>query len=340
MNKFYHYFIKRDDYTLYYWGWDRHKRNDYGSDPNVHYFFKGIHLNLPFSYGLYIIVLFFKLLFKNVKKFDNVVCVNFESALPVYWASKIKGFSYIYEIYDEFSKSYNFPCWIKTRLRNKDIRIINKADYVIHVDANRLIGPEKDKAIVIENTPNDHWNGAKRDYEQLEHRFAIIGFFSDARGMEQIYKFARENTSISFLLAGRFTNSSMKVLFEGLENVECHDFMPQEQLFSMMESCCGIFSLYNPNLEINRYAASNKVYDAMMMGIPVITNKEVLNSAYIESVGCGLVVEYEYGESWKPLSESSFVELAKQFGSKGRALYLNEFRFDSLVSKRLLPILK
>lgn len=339
MNKFYQFFKNRSDYRLYYWGWDRKKEGVESDSPFVEYFFKGVYLSLIASYLIYIFVLFFKLLFSNLNKYNKIICVNFESALPMYWVSRLKRIQYIYEIYDEFSKSYNFPGWIKRFLKNIDLRIVKRAEYVIHVDANRVLGPEKDKSIIIENTPNDHWNGLARPYDGLKHKFAIVGFFSDARGMEQIYSFAKDNVHIHFLLAGRFTSEAMKKTFLELKNVECHDFMPQEKLFTLMEDCCGIFSLYNPKIEINRYAASNKVYDAMMMGIPVITNREVINSSYIEKNRCGIVVDYEYGESWSQLSDETFVEIAKKIGSQGRSLYLDEFQFEALVKSRLLPIL-
>jgi hypothetical protein len=267
-----------------------------------------------------------------------IIAIDFDSALPVYCASKFKKLEYIYEVYDDFALRYNFPSSVKKFVHKKDTKIMKNSKCVIHVDANRV--SYKDcKWIIIENTPNDYWRGEVRPYDNLKHKFAIIGYFSDARGMEQIYKFAKENLDIQFLLVGRFTSDKMKEDFLVLPNVESHDLMPQMQLFDLMKNCCGIFSLYNPGLEINRYAASNKVYDAMMMGIPVITNKEVINSAFIKEMGFGLVVDYEYGDSWKQLTDDSFPESAKKFGVKGRELYLKEYRFDTLVENRFLPVL-
>lgn len=68
-----------------------------------------------------------------------------------------------------------------------------------------------------------------------------------------------------------------------------YDRMPQAELFDKLIDCCGIFSLYDPKLEINRLAASNKVYDAMMLGIPVITNPEVTNSVLLKNMGLALL---------------------------------------------------
>ena len=339
INKFYNFFKSKDEYIVNFWGWDRYNKNVGNNDANVQYIFNGIFINLLVSYCIFMILLFFRMLFVKRGTYKNIICINFETALPIYLVSKIRGDKFIYEIYDEFSKSYSFPNWLKCWLEKIDLKIIDRADYVIHVDENRIIGPEKNKSIIIENTPFDYWNGQEREYINIKHKFAIVGFFSDARGMEQIYEFAKSNFSIQFLLAGRFTNELMKNSFLQLPNIEFHDFMPQKQLFKLMEDCCAIFSLYNPSLEINKYAASNKVYDAMMMGFPVITKEYVINSQYIMTMGCGMVVNYKYDSSWSQFEKETFVQQAVVMGRKGRKLYLDKYRFEYLVSTKLLPIL-
>lgn len=332
-------FFKTKNIQVCFWGWNRYNEKMNSSDTNAKYIFNGKIINLPISYCVFMVILFFKLLFFKKKKYKNIICINFETALPVYIVSKIRHYKFIYEIYDEFSKSYPFPAWLKHWIEKIDLKIIKRADYVIHVDKNRIIGPEKSKSIIIENTPFDYWKGRKRDYTNIKHKFAIVGFFSDVRGMEQIYKFAKSNSSIQFFLAGRFTSESMKNKFVQLSNVEFHDFMPQEQLFSIMKDCCSIFSLYNPSLEINRLAASNKVYDAMMLGIPVLTNPEVVNSSFIEKNDIGYIINYKYDSSWDVLSQADYIKTCILKGRKGRELYLSTYKFEKLVEERLLPLL-
>lgn len=113
--------------------------------------------------------------------------------------------------------------------------------------------------------------------------------------------------------------------------------MPQEKLFELMLSCCAIFSLYNPAIEINKLAASNKVYDAMMLGIPVITNKEVINSKFILENKIGFVINYECDATWDILINDNFLDMCKTLGKNGRKLYLKDYLFGNLVKNRLLP---
>lgn len=339
LSKFYRYFKTNPNYSFSFWGWDRFKEKRYIEDSNIDYIYSGFWGPLLSSYILFMIRLFVRLLFLPTKHFDRIVCVNFESAFPAYLVSRFRKIEYIYEIYDEFSKSLNLPIVIKRIVEKIDKAIIRKANIVIHVDENRFIGPEKGKYIIIENTPYDYFCGEERDYGEIEYKFAVIGYFSDVRGMEQIYKFAVDNPQIDFFLAGDFVNEDMKNNFIKLKNVDHHDYMPQDKLFEYLRHCCGIFSLYNPALEINRLAASNKVYDAMMMGIPVITNPEVINSKKIKEYNVGIIVDYVFNSSWDILNSPNWLNDCKRIGKNGRKIYLEQYEFKKLVEERLLPIL-
>lgn len=342
LSKFLRFFHKRG-ISVSFWGWDRGGNNTSSNDVDeLHYLLKGGGFGgnkVASLYPLWMIRVFCHALFSKSIKDYNIIAVNFDAALPIYLASRIRGFSYIYEIRDEFSLSYNFGSLIKSIVRKLDHTLMKKSRFVIHVDANRVTYNDCEY-IIIENSPEDYFQGGTRSYDNMRLQYAVIGNISQTRGIDQIYKFAVEHENISILLVGKFYNDGLKSLLLKLKNLEYHDFMPQRDLFNIMENCCGIFSLYDPCLEINRLAASNKVYDAMMMGIPVITNKEVQNSEFINKMGCGCIVNYKYDESWNCLAEPSFLDVAKAMGNKGRTIYLNEYQFDTLVENRLLPRLQ
>ena len=336
-------FFRTREIPVCFWGWDRSNTNQTSNDlDELKYLLKGGGFGgkkLALLYPLWMLKVFWHALFSKSIKDYQVIAVNFDSALPIYLASRIRGFSYIYEIRDEFALSYNFPPLIKKIIRSIDHTLMKKSRFVIHVDANRVTY-DKCRYIIIENSPEDYFKGAVRTYNNLKLQFAVTGNMTETRGIDQIYKFAKDHNNILILLCGKIHNEDLKRKLLSLQNVEYHDFMPQQVLFSMMGSCCGIFSLFDPCLEINRLAASNKVYDAMMLGIPVITNKEVLNSGFIVKNGFGLIVDYNYGQSWDCLANPLFLENAKLMGLKGREIYLRDYQFDSLVETRLLPLLQ
>lgn len=340
LQKFLNYFIKKGE-NLSFWGWSRMKRKMEMAGVNTTCLLSGGGYGkrgkLFFYYFLWFFVVFFKCLRTNLKD-KIIIAIDFDSALPVYWASKLKKIDYIYEVYDDFSLRYRFPSFVKSFVHNKDVKIMRSAKCVIHVDSNRVLFKDC-KWIVIENTPKDFFDGAFRNYDEIEYLFAVTGHFSNQRGLRSIYEFAKNIPQAKFLIVGNFQQKEDENDLCALPNVRHYGFMLQNELFAKMRSCCAIFSLYDPSVEINRLAASNKVYDAMMFGIPVITNKEVINSGFIKDNNIGFVVDYNYNETWDCLTNDHFMENVKEMGMNGRNMYLKQYQFEELVNQRLIPVL-
>ena len=290
-------------------------------------------------YPLWMIKLFFYIVFHRNLGAYKLIAVNFDCAFPIYLASLIRRVNYIYEIHDDFALSYNFPTWLKSILIKIDKRIKAKAKNIIHVDINRKLDSDEN-VIIIENSPYDFYKGQSfKKVEPVSLSYAIIGNISKARGALQILDFATENPEISFLVAGKFYDYELKDAFLSRKNIIYYDYMPQEELFVLLSNCSGIFSIYDPSLEINRLAASNKVYDAMMLGIPVITNKEVINSSFIRNHDIGFVINYEVDFTWDILKSKDFLSIASNKGANGRKLFCEKYDFERLIESNLLPIL-
>lgn len=333
--------LTRMGHAVSYWGWDRTAQNPIDErlkECRFVFFGGGFGKRTLLFYPLWILKLFFCLLFDGRLKEREIIAVNFDAALPTCLACFIRRKRFTYEILDEFALSYKFPKILKSIIRVIDHWIIRRAKLLIHVDRNRITY-DKSACIVIENAPEDYWRGKERDYDSIGRTFAVTGSLSMGRGIGSICKFAEACPDISLLVVGRFVDEDAKRCVSALKNVICHEYIKQQELFGMMEKCCGVFSLYDPSIEINRLAASNKVYDAMMMGIPVITNKEVLNAEYIAKNGVGIVVDYNYDDTWKVLSDKDYLSRAKDIGRVGRKLYLEKFQFQAMLEQRLMPAL-
>ena len=340
LQKFLRYFTKRKaDVT--FWGWSRLREKKEMDGVKSEYLLSGggygKRSKLFFYYFMWTFVVFWKCIKTDLH--DKIlIAIDFDSALPVYWASKIKKIHYIYEVYDDFALRYKFPTVIKKAIHKLDTKVMRGSQSVIHVDANRVTYKDC-KWIVIENSPIDIFSGKERNYDEIDYKFAVIGHLSKERGLSPILKFAKCNSQVKFLVVGRFIDEEDRKAFRSLANVEYYDYMLQNDLFQKMGKCCSIFSLYDPSLEINRLAASNKVYDAMMFGIPVITNKEVINSGFIKEQRIGFVIDYDYNETWDCLLSDFFMDDVRDLGSNGRKLFLNKYQFEELVNQRLMPIL-
>ena len=335
-------YLHNNGFKLFFVGWCRENK-DFVSDPlyeEVYTLQKGGGEGtkwLPLYYILYIIKVFFYLLFKKNLGDYIVYGINYEVSLAIYLASRIRRIKYIYDIYDELAISHNFPPTITSLIRSLDKKIRAASNFYIHVDENRLSDIDSDNYVIIYNSPIDARK--KADDIKYENSLAVTGWLNKTRGLQSIYMFAKDNPQIRFIVAGKFIQKEYEQKFLSLGNVEYHDFMPQKDLFEIISTCRGIFSLYDPSIPINKLAASNKLYDAMMLSIPVVVNNDLLATRFVEENKIGYVVNYDYDESWNALSEFN-CETTTDYGRKGRKIYVEKFEFNSMLDRVLLPKLK
>lgn len=286
---------------------------------------------LYFFYPVWVLLVFLRVLLKNNKDKDLIYfVVDFESSLPVYLASFFRNdVVYVYDIHDDFSLRYKFPNFFNKFIEWLDVRIKAFAKVVIHVDENRVRDNDKNY-IIIYNTPKDFFDP---NANKSPNTFAVTGLLSKERGLDSIKKFAIDNAHYNFVVAG-LINDECASDFILLPNVHYLGVLKQEVLFSKINHCSFIFSLYNPDSKINQLAASNKLYDAMMLGIPVITNKKILASDFVTANDIGVVVNFSFDDSWDVFSSISN-ERMRVMSKNGRQKYLECYSFESNVVKKI-----
>ena len=334
-------YLKSKGCCLSYIGWARyHKKlpNNYLYD-NIKTILHGggdATWVIPLMYVIWILKLFIIILFcKNINK-RIIIAVNFESAFAIWLVSKFRKVYYVYDIWDELAISHNFPKIIKSILRFLDKMIRKSAYLYIHVDKTRYsdIDRGNENSIIIYNSPEDYYK--KEENIDYKNKFAVTGWLNKTRGIQSIYNFALDNPEICFVIAGHFNQKEFEDKFLKLPNVDYHDFMSQEELFALIKDCRGIFSLYDPSIEINRLAASNKLYDAMMLSIPAIVNRGILAENFVKHENIGYVINYSYDDSWKVLCDFN-PQVINNFGKNGRAIYKNRLEFNMMLDSILYP---
>jgi glycosyltransferase involved in cell wall biosynthesis len=284
------------------------------------------------GYLLWYFSIYRKLLFSKKRNF--YYCADFEAAFPCFLLKKIKKLRYVYDIYDEFALRYNFNKVLRKTIFAVDRKIRKASIITIHVDPSRVSALDKNY-IIIPNVPFDFYNG-KFETPDYKKKIAITGWLAKSRGVESIYKFARDNSSIEFLIIGEI-DPALREMFSSMPNVIVLTQMRQDDLFKVIFDVSAIIALYNPEIEINRKAAPNKLYDAMMLGIPIVTNKGIEVADFIQSNNLGLVVNYGYDGTWKKILDLiSDKEAVRDMGEKSRSAFEAGFNFSKCVETGLI----
>jgi glycosyltransferase involved in cell wall biosynthesis len=92
-------------------------------------------------------------------------------------------------------------------------------------------------------------------------------------------------------------------------------------------------ALYDLNLQTqNKYVMGNKLFEAMMFGVPVITNvaRQIVNET-----DCGIIVDYDNPEQIKEaiITLRDKPELCKRLGTNGRKAFLEKYNWNLMEHK-------
>ena len=143
-------------------------------------------------------------------------------------------------------------------------------------------------------------------------------------GLESPLSVCSRYPQVAFVAAGNVTDH-IGQKFVDLENVDYYGYIPQEKLLILSASAAGVFRYtHDPSVEINRLAASNKLYDAMMMGLTVITNKGIAASDFVDENRIGVVLPFDFCDQWSCLASTDLSDF-KEYGANARRLYEQKF---------------
>ncbi|MGH1384894.1 hypothetical protein [Kordia sp.] len=246
-------------------------------------------------YFLWLIKTFFYCL-KFGKK-DIVWALGFESAFPAMMASKIKGFKVVFDDADRFSMIFNFPSIIDKIIRFLEKRTSRGVDFHVVPGAERYDFESK-KFYVLKNTPSESQiEKAKEISKNLEKPANFVininGWLGAGRGMNEALQLVNklDNDDIKILLIGKLDG-------EAAETLAKHKNVLYKGKLSNAETLANYFlsdlvlTYYDPKLEINQYAESNKWGDAIKTGIGIIVNEEVKSAKFIKENKLGVIVPY------------------------------------------------
>jgi len=83
-----------------------------------------------------------------------------------------------------------------------------------------------------------------------------------------------------------------------------------------------MFAVYDPAVPNHRYSAPNKVYEAMMLGKPLIVAKNTGFDVLIEKEGIGLSIEYSQQAFQQALDNClANPDVLKEMGKRAKKIY-------------------
>ena len=267
---------------------------------------------------------------------DVVHAVDFDTVIPAYAAARIAGARLVYDIFDFYAEMITAPLPPRLRrlLANWERTMIPRADAVIVPDLRRReqFGTARPKVLVeILNVPEDR---AVPPVREDPSQFVVFygGMIARDRGLKDLV-IACEDVGAKLLVAGHGPDEAD--LLNVIESSHAASYLgtiPYEEVLEQTAACHVVAALYDPAIPNNRFAAPNKLFEAMMFAKPVLVSEGTLAADIVREIGCGLVVRYGDPEGLKKALESLMLSPseAATMGAGGRAAFERRYNWKEM----------
>jgi len=317
-----------------------------------------IRISAPMGGGIKNIFSFLKWQIELYKKIvqlspDIIHACDLDTGLAASLAVKKVKARFVYDIFDFYAdRKAKLPEFLRKQIRKWELKVIERADGVIICDEYRKKQIEGAKYALLEviyNTPED-MVGLKDSVEVEKLRkklgdykliISYTGGLYPIRDVVGFAEFVAKKNDYAFLIAG--TGPDRKKIEDIAlrhKNIVYFGNVPYRRALEIEAASDLIVALYDPSVPNNKFSSPNKLFEAMMLGIPVIVSKGTSMDKLVKDIGNGMVVPYkDYVETENALIRFENVKLREELGRNGREAYEKKYSWDSM-KRRLIELYK
>jgi glycosyltransferase involved in cell wall biosynthesis len=281
-------------------------------------------------------------LLRRRSKYDIIHACDFDTVLPALFCKFFLGKRVIYDIFDFYADHLRAtPGAIKRLIRWADLMAINLVDAVIIVDRSRreqIAGSRPRRVEVIYNSPQDHrpavLSAASPKASKLH--LAYVGLLQRERGLLEMLEVLRKHPEWTMDLAG-FGGDAEQILSiaKNMPNVTWHGRVLYDKTLELSAAADVLFATYDPHIPNHRYGSPNKIFEAMMLGKPVVVAENSNMDRIITEADCGLIVSYgdvlALEAALSRLAQDEPLRL--RLGQNARRAYENTFRWEKMAAR-------
>jgi len=271
--------------------------------------------------------------------------------IPVGWLAKLGGKKVIYDIHEDYPEQILSKRWIHRLLRAPLSKVFSWFENFFAKRLGFLItaGPllkERFKKInlsteVIGNYPLSHELSPQTDWGGKKNEICFVGVISRIRGLVEILQALEKVNGVTLNLVGSFYSQEFRqelISSEGWSKVRDWGWSERERVGEIMGlSKIGMvtFLPYPNHLDLR----SNKMFEYMSAGLPVIASNFKTWRQVIEENDCGLCVNPEnpdeIAEAINYLLQHD--DIARKMGANGRRAVETVFNWEN-EEKKLFKI--
>jgi glycosyltransferase involved in cell wall biosynthesis len=279
-------------------------------------------------------------LVRNRNTYDMIHAFDLDTGLAAGMICRLFRKKLIYHMLDAYADSHFFSDSLIRRLVHKtEMALINSADAALICTEERKIQIQQSspkRLEIIHNTPNHAFESKVNDFElraaKAEVKIAYVGTQCSGRGIEELIGAVVRDRRFELHIGGYGPlDDRIRSAAQQCDRIHFYGKIPYSQTLSLEEQCDLMVALYDPGVSNHRYCAPNKLYEALMLGKPLLmcenTGWDRLfqeeNIGYLipysqEGIELGLNKLYEVKDQWPAMSEA------------GRRLYQQRYSWETM----------
>jgi glycosyltransferase involved in cell wall biosynthesis len=307
-------------------------RAPYGRPSLIHY------LPLLFYFPIFWTWVFAKLVIykpKVVHSFD------LDTVLPCYIYKKIFRKKLVFEVVDRYAMTFVPRKYrlLYSMLCNFEEGFSKRADLLLTVSEGVLKSfhnKPKESAVIL-NCPEDHFVDTNERIKKSALTVLYGGPVKQGRGLEDIAMAIEKINNIEFYIYGQIIDRKLFEKIISLPKVKYKGFLRvHDDYQNAIVNADIIIAIYTQETPSHHITMQNKTLEAMMCGIPIITN---FSSEFVNEIGFGIIVEYgnidQIRSAITRLRDDP--ELRKRLGSNGRKAFLQKYNWG-IMEKKLYDV--
>jgi len=289
-----------------------------------------------------------KWLHDHHKEYQVIHACDFDTVIPALICKALHRKKVVYDIFDFYAEMLRAtPTIIVNMIRATELKVIGYADAVILADKSRLQqieGSHPRKVELIYNTSEDKLNELSAEqvepHQEGQLKLAYVGNIQVERGLLVLLEVLKDHPEWALDLAGFGGDEALiQSQAQKLPNVTWHGRVPFYRGLQLSYEADLLFATYDPSIPNNRFASPNKIFEAMMLGKPIIVARDTNMDRIIAEHDCGLVVRYgnkqDLEASLTQLQTDS--HLRQLLGGNARTAFEREYNWE-IMKQRLLNL--
>jgi glycosyltransferase involved in cell wall biosynthesis len=216
-----------------------------------------------------------------------------------------------------------------------------KTDLLIAVGENILstFKTRPKRTSIITNCSEDYKINVEKTEDDIL-RLVYTGPLARGRGLENTALAIEDLENVEFRIYGPLIDNHLLSRIRQTSNVMYGGFLPNEEYYRTIVTADVMVALYGPEGPLQQTAYNitvhNKTFEAMMCGIPIITN---VSADLVKEINFGILVEYEDIAKIRTAITSlrDNPEFRRSLGKNGRKAFLMKYNWPN-VEKELYRV--